>query len=123
MTGVRAVALALVLAAVVTGSAAARRVPTVPERAEIRGAMALALSSAPPACYAAVVYVSTVDRRYAYAAPRWRTTATCLRYASDGYLILRRTTHWRVVFNGSDAPPCTKVPKRVTQDLVRLRCR
>jgi len=118
-----AITAALVIAAVVSAPAAARRAPTVAERAEIRGAMALALSFAPPVCYGAVIYVSTVDRRYAYATARWKTIAKCLPYASNGYFILRRSTHWRVVFNGSDAPPCTRVPARVARDLIKMRCR
>jgi hypothetical protein len=122
VNGLRALAVTLLTAAVVSGAADARRAPTLPERAEIRGATALALSSAPPACYTAVIYVSTLDRSYAYASARWKTTARCLPYASNGYFILRRSTHWRVVFNGSDAPSCRKVPRRIVQDLLRLKC-
>lgn len=118
-----ALAVTLAIAAVVTTPADARRAPTVAERAEIRGATALALSDAPPACYAAVIYVATVDRRYAYATARWKATAKCLPYASNGYFILRRSTHWRVVFSGSEPPACKKVPGRVVQDLLRMKCR
>jgi len=31
----------------------------------------------------------------------------CIRYASDGFFILRRTTRWRIIYNGSDPPPCS----------------
>lgn len=117
-----AIAVALAIAAVVSAPAAARRAPTVAERAEIRGAMALALSSAPPVCYAAVIYLSTVDRRYAYATARWKPIAKCLPYASNGYFILRRSTHWRVAFSGSDTPACKQVPARVVRDLLRMNC-
>jgi hypothetical protein len=118
----RAIAVALAIAAVVSASADARRAPTVAERAEIRGATALALSDAPPACYTAIVYVSTVKRSYAYSPARWKTTAKCLQHASNGFFILRRSTHWRVVFNGCEPPSCKKVPARVVQDLLRMKC-
>jgi hypothetical protein len=119
----RALAVALAIAAIVSASAEARRAPTVAERAEIRGATALALSDAPPACYTAVIHVSTVNPSYAYSTPRWKTTAKCVQYASNGFFILRRSTHWRVVFNGSEPPSCKKVPAGVVQDLLRLKCR
>jgi hypothetical protein len=36
----------------------------------------------------------------------------CLRYAANGFWILEKTSRWKIVFNGSDGPPCSVgVPK------------
>lgn len=46
------------------------------------------------------------------------STTTCLRYYVNGYWLYKRTTkknaQWRIVFNGSSAPPCDlKSPKSI----------
>jgi hypothetical protein len=39
----------------------------------------------------------------------------CGRYAADGFFVLRMSQKWRVVYVGSDYPPCSK---RFPRDLV-----
>ena len=42
----------------------------------------------------------------------------CLRYAGDGFFILKKTGGWKVVYVGSDAPACSL---RIPRDLLRCR--
>lgn len=113
----RVVAVAVLAGLVLPAAAGAQRSPTVAERAEIRGALALTLAFAPPTCYTPLIRVSTVDRRYAYARPRWKTTAACLRFAGDGHVIFRLSTHWRALLQGSECEGGRRVPRAVMQDL------
>jgi hypothetical protein len=99
----------------------ARRPPSRAERSGIAKAVHAALSPAPTRCYRLRIAVSTVDRRYALAEPRWRTGGTCLRYASNGFFVLRHPPRrrWRSVHNGSDPPVCDdRVPRAASVDLL-----
>jgi hypothetical protein len=30
----------------------------------------------------------------------------CVKYASDGYWLLHKATRWKIIFSGSNPPPC-----------------
>ena len=96
---------------------AASRLPTERERAAVLRALpSYWRTSSASACVAFVVRVSN-NGRYARVQPSFLRTARCVRYASDGAYILRRgPTRWRIVFEGSDPPPCSL---RVPRDLSR----
>lgn len=94
-----------------SGSAAARRAPTVHERAAIAAAMGV-----PARC--STVWISTVSTRWA---SLWRReqARNCSRYAGDGLVVLHRTEgSWRRAFQGSGyGCPVRGVPRRVQSDL------
>jgi hypothetical protein len=99
------------------GVAAAARQPTLAERAAITRALPSFLRNEPVGCVWLQISVSS-NPRYAMVTPHFlnATRAPCLKYAADGYWILKRTTSWKTVFNGSDFPPC---PTRIPRDLTR----
>ena len=74
------------------------------------------LRSEPVGCVWLDVSVSN-NGKYAVAAPVYLNALRqpCVRYASNGLWILKKTNHWKVVFNGSDPPSCSL---RVPRDLV-----
>lgn len=106
-------AVALVASAALVGAAQAKRPPTLSERAAITLALPAYLRSEPVGCVWLDVSVSN-NGKYAIAAPMYLNAdrAPCARYASNGQWILRKTTRWKIVFNGSDPPKCSLgVPK------------
>ena len=114
MTGSRVsvlVVTALVLAVSFAGSVAARRPATRVELAALVHALPKAyrtgIAKAPTGCVMFVARVSA-SGRYAEVTPRFSSRARCIRYASDGFFLLRRTaTGWKTIYNGSDEPPCS----------------
>ena len=114
----RVLALFAVLVAGGLGAlpADAARLPTERERAAIlRASPPYWRTTSASACVAFVVRVSN-NGRYARIKPAFLRTPRCARYASDGAYILRRgLTRWRIVFEGSDPPPCAlRVPRDLT---------
>lgn len=99
-----------------SGSAEAARPPTFKEREAITAAMPAWLRRYPIGCVWLGISVSS-DGTYAEAGPGFlnATRPPCLKYASNGYWLLRkRTKKWRIIFNGSDPPPCAlKVPREL----------
>ena len=114
---------ALVLALgglILAGSAAAARGPTLLERTAITRAMPLFVRQYPVGCVSLSMIVSR-DGRWARVGadyliePGYPKSDPCLRYASNGFWILEKFVHWKVVFNGSDAPRCSLgAPKEIS---------
>lgn len=97
-------------------SALASRQPTLTERAAITAALPADFKRYPIGC----VYLRTAvsnDGHYATVTPVILNglRQPCVKYASNGYWILRKTTRWRIVFEGSAPPRCSL---RVPRDLV-----
>jgi hypothetical protein len=117
--------LAVALALVVLGPAvaAASRPPTLSEREKITLVFPAFVRNAPVECVWLNIRISSRNASYARAAAlvlNWRQPGSrCLRYATDGFNILRkRDGKWRFIYSGSDNPPCAlKVPR----DLVGCR--
>jgi hypothetical protein len=63
------------------------------------------------------VRISTVDRRYASAVTFPRDKAGNVLHR-DSWLVRHYPSGWRVVFVGSDAPPCKVAPAAVRRDLL-----
>jgi hypothetical protein len=105
------------LAMLVPASALAARQPTLPEREAITAALPADFKRYPVGCVFLRTAVSN-DGRYATVTPAFLNALRppCARYASNGYWILRKTTRWKVIFEGSESPPCSL---RVSRDLVR----
>ena len=114
-------AVALVALSALAGVAQAKRPPSLTERAAITVALPAYLRKEPVGCVWLDVSVSN-NGKYAIAAPMYLNAlhAPCLRYASNGLWILRKTTRWKVVFNGSDPPNCSLgVPKDLVTGCLR----
>jgi hypothetical protein len=71
----------------------------------------------PKTCHALDIRVSN-NGRWATVTSVFTPTEQCERWAGDGYSLLRRLPggSWRIVFEGSDPPPCSL---RVRRDLIR----
>jgi hypothetical protein len=105
------------LAIVVPVGALAARQPTFKEREAITAALPAAFKRYPVGC----VFLRTVvsnNGRYATVAPVFLNALRmpCVKYASNGYWILRKATRWKIVFTGSEPPACSL---GVPHDLVR----
>ncbi len=112
--------LALGVVAVLSAApASARRAPTFAERGAIVAALPAWLRAEPVGCTVIDVIVSA-NGKWAEAAPVFFTrNKGCLRYAANGLFFLRRigAARWRVVFNGSDPPPCAlRVPRDLANE-------
>ena len=111
-------AAAVALCTAVTVSAA--RAPTRSERQAITNALPKYVRAMPVGCVWLNIRVSK-NSRYAYVASEIMNAvppnAKCLRYASNGFFILRKRTSgkWTIVFNGSVWPPCSQ---HIPRDLV-----
>jgi len=110
-----------VLSVIVAPAALAWREPTVGELEQITNWYPAYIRNAPVECVHIVIHVSSRDRRYALTYPQvlnWRRPhSRCLRYAGNGFEILRKQRgKWRSVFSGSVGPPCSlKIPRDLTQ--------
>ena len=108
----RAVAALVAVAALAVPVAAwAVRAPTLTERAAITRALPGPIRKVPAGCVWFDIRMSS-KAGWASVTPRWLVGPSgsdpCLRYAADGKYLLRRAKGtWRVVFDGSDLPPCT----------------
>ena len=117
---VRYIVAASVLASLLVGPAAiAARSPTLSEREAITRTLPAFFRNAPVECLWVEIRLSK-NPRYALADPaplNWRKPGSrCLRYASNGFYVLRKTTRWKIIYEGSDPPPCSM---RIPRDLVR----
>jgi hypothetical protein len=101
------------------GSAEAARQPTFKEREGLTLALPAWLRRYPVGCVWLKMLVSN-NGAYAIVAPAFlnATRAPCLRYASNGYWILKRVTRWKIIFSGSELPPCSMI---IPRDLTRCR--
>jgi hypothetical protein len=98
------------------GSTEAARQPTFKEREALTVALPEFLLRYPVGCVWLRMSVSN-NGRYAKVEPRFlnATHAPCLQFASNGYLLLKRSTRWKIIFNGSQQPPCLLgVPRDLT---------
>jgi hypothetical protein len=84
------------------------RAPSLKQRESITNVLPAYVRAYPAGCVWLAVRISK-DARYAIARPLYlnATRAPCSRYASSGYWLLKRTAGWRIVFNGSEPPPCS----------------
>jgi hypothetical protein len=123
----RAQLVALGVAVVVVGvvgatarAAEAARKPTFREREAITAALPAWFKRYPVGCVAIDIAVSN-NGRFARVTPVFlnATRAPCGRYASNGDWILKKGKTWKLIFSGSDAPPCSLgIPK----DLIGAVC-
>jgi hypothetical protein len=105
--------LVVVAALVVAAPALASRAPTYKEREALTAALPADFRQIPVGCVWLDVAVSN-NGRYAEVDPIFlnATRRPCVRYAANGRWILKKAARWRIVFDGSDAPPCSlHVPK------------
>ena len=96
------------------------RAPTLAEREAITSAYPKRIRDAPVECVFMVIRVSSRNPEYALAYPQvlnWRRRGSrCLRYAANGFDVLRkRRGTWRSVYSGSVEPRC---PTPIPRDLV-----
>lgn len=105
-----------------TAGVLAARQPTRAERQAITNALPKDVRAMPVGCIWVNIRVSTTNPRFASAAPEIMNAVPpntqCLRYASNGYFVLRKgaTGRWVIIYNGSSGPPCSL---RIPRDLVR----
>jgi hypothetical protein len=115
--GAASVAATLGLAAALTLAAAqAARTPTLDERVQITRALPAWLRKYPVGCVRLVTVISH-DGRFATVSPQFLVRPgagvkdPCLRYAGNGHFVLGKQKTWRVLYQGSDPPPCSlKIP-------------
>ena len=117
MNPVRCATALAMLAILFPVTALAARQPTFKEREAVTAALPASVKRYPVGC----VFLRTVisnSGRYATVVPVFLNALRlpCVKYASNGYWILRKTTRWKVVFVGSESPPC---PLGIPRDLVR----
>jgi hypothetical protein len=112
---IRAV-LALVILLSLAGTAQAARPPTRTERPAITKALASSIRTLPANCVTVRMRVSA-SGWFARAWLRWRQPDHCGAVSSsNGQWFLKRTARgWRVVYVGSDPPPCRlRIPRDLT---------
>jgi hypothetical protein len=111
-----AVAIAT-LGMLIPASALAARQPTLSERQAITAALPADFKRYPVGCIFLRTAVSN-NGHYATVTPVILNALRppCVKYASNGYWILRKMTKWKVIFEGSVSPSCSL---RVPRDLVR----
>ena len=90
------------------GAARAARQPTFKEREAITLALPTWLRGYPVGCVWLSMSVSN-NGRYAIVAPGFlnATHRPCVKYASNSYWIMKKSSTWKVIFNGSVEPPCS----------------
>jgi hypothetical protein len=99
-------------------SALASRAPTLKEREAITKALPMDVRNTPVECLWLDIRVSR-NSRYARVDGAYLNTSgpnsRCVRYASNGFFILRRVVRWRVIYIGSIEPRCSLgVPRDLT---------
>jgi hypothetical protein len=111
--GVIAASLAFITG---VGSTDAARQATFKERETLTLALPAWLRRYPVGCVWLSMSVSN-NGRYAKVTPGFlnATRPPCLQYASNGYVLLKKSTRWKIIFNGSVQPPCSLgVPRDLT---------
>ena len=90
------------------GVGAAARQPKPAEVQPLLSALPAFIRTAPRKCVRFGIMVSS-SGRYAKIVPVVfdATHQPCVRYASNGYWLLRKATRWKIIFNGSVPPPCS----------------
>jgi hypothetical protein len=114
------VAVAVLGALVVAGAVEARQPPRLGEREAITQALPAFLRNQPVGCVWLDVSVSN-NRRWGTATPVYLNASRppCLRYAANGYWILKKAAaRWKIVWSGSDLPNCSL---GVPRDLARCQ--
>jgi hypothetical protein len=58
------------------------------------------------------------DSRFAFVAHEFRNPhhipARCMKYASNGFWIVKAAPRWRIVYEGSEPPPCSmRIPAEI----------
>jgi hypothetical protein len=110
-------AVVTVSALALTGPAGAARAPTLKEREALTQALPARFRAYPVGCVWLQATVSG-NGGYALVRPTFLNALRrpCIRYASNGYWILKRGGPWKIVFNGSDPPPCAlQVPRELAK--------
>jgi hypothetical protein len=96
----------------------ASRQPTLQEREGITNALPSWFKKYPVGCIWLETIVSN-NSRYGETGPVFLNALhePCLKYASNGFWILKKVgAQWKIVFNGSDAPPCSLgIPKDIAK--------
>jgi hypothetical protein len=109
-----AVVAALVAAGVAPAGAGAARQPTFGEREALTAALPSFLQADPVGCVWLDISVSG-NGGYAKVAPGFLNAlrGPCAKYASNGWWLLKKAgIRWKIVFNGSESPPCALgIPK------------
>jgi hypothetical protein len=92
----------------IAGAATLARQPTLNERQAITQALPSRFRKDPIGCVWLETTVSN-NGQYAIAAPQFLNALhmPCLKYASNGWWILRKVGRWKIIFNGSVDPPCS----------------
>lgn len=105
------------VAAVLVSTAVAARQPTHQEREAIVRALPASIRNTPVECLRLVVRISR-NPRYSYVGREYlnaiKPGSRCTRYAGDGFYILKKAPGWKIIYTGSDPPPCSK---RIPRDL------
>jgi hypothetical protein len=99
------------------GSSDAARQPTFREREALTLALPASFRRYPVGCVWLSMFVSN-NGRYAKVEPMFlnATRMPCVQYASNGYMLLRKSPRWKIIFNGSVEPPCSLgVPRDLTR--------
>jgi hypothetical protein len=122
MKRMRAVLVSLALFSLLnTPLALAWREPTLREREQITNWYPAQIRNAPVRCVFIVIHVSSKDARYALTYAQLlnalKPHSDCLRYAANGFVILKRHgAKWTSIYSGSVEPPCSlKVPRDLTR--------
>jgi hypothetical protein len=95
----------------------AGRPPSLTERAAIAAALPQGLRAVPVGCVWLDVTVANAGG-YAKVSPIFlnATNAPCVKYASNGFFILKRQPRWRIIYSGSELPPCKlHVPRNLSR--------
>jgi hypothetical protein len=100
--------LAFIAVAAGARSAHAARQPTFKEREALTLALPAWLRRLPVGCVWLEMSVSR-NGRYAKVEPAFLNAMRmpCVQYASNGYMLLRKSPRWKIIFNGSQEPPCS----------------
>jgi hypothetical protein len=85
----------------------AGRPPSLPEREAITAALPQGLRSSPVGCVWLDVTVANAGG-FAKVTPVFlnATKAPCVKYASNGFFILKKQARWRIIYSGSELPSC-----------------
>jgi hypothetical protein len=96
------------LGTALASAAAAARQPTPSEVRSVYAALPKFIRAVPLKCVRFGITVSN-SGRYAKVVPVFlnATKQPCVKYAANGYWLLRKASGWKIVFNGSDPPPCS----------------
>jgi hypothetical protein len=102
----------------VAGSpAGAARQPSLAEREAVTAALPHWVQDYPVGCVWLEMTIANAGG-YAKVTPVFlnATMAPCVKYASNGYWILKKHAGWRVIYSGSELPACKlRVPRDLSK--------